>query len=1082
MGSSKDQGFELNDPRIAERRERIVARFEAAWIKALQGGDPPKIDVYLGEVPENERPPLREALEAIRRGPMDATLQFGPAPTLPATQLAPGQAKPVEADVAATIQFAPSEMAHAKTQAPKADRADTVEDHNLSQTKPPQGETGDGRTAELTQAWIAVAGDTANLNITLDHEGVTAPAVPRSMQITGRRTEMPKVPGYLLIQELGRGGMGVVYKAHHQALERFVALKMVLAGAHADEEQLERFRLEARAVAHLKHNNIVQIYDINEHEGLPYFALEFLDGGNLTDRIDGMPAPPRFAAEIAETLARAMKVAHDAGIIHRDLKPANILMTKDGQPKITDFGLAKKLEGDSNQTRSGSIMGTPAYMPPEQALGLTKEIGPVSDQYALGAILYELLTGRPPFQGANPLDTLEMVRKQEPIPPTRLQPKVPIDLETICLKALQKDPNKRYADCGKLADDLKNFMEGRPIEARPISAPERLLRWTKRNPWIAAAIATAAAALVLIAGISTASAIQINRKATELAKTNDDLDKSNKRLDESNKSLAIETKRANKAADDALKSAAAEKAAKEKETAAKSAAQASAEAAIAARNDAQVKTKRAVEANDVARQRTFKALEGHRFLTVLAYERLKFIAGTRKVRQELLDTASRELLADLAAVEDIKDKMAGIVDIGLNDRTVAGIYQRQGRLLQEVGQLNDAKKAFERMDGIVAKLIASNPTDPVFLQVGGASKNTLGDLLFNMGETEAARACYLKAYEYRKARTDEKPDDDNRKIDMANQLGLLAKIELSLGNPAKAMEHYQEELKWRDSVSPQGNMVQEVNRERGSFYEKIGETYYRLGQKEAAQDYFNRALALRKRLLENGQGDPLLLHDMSLCHRRLGDALLMFVGDTAAALDNYKEAFTIIEQRFKDDPEDVQNKQDLATVHYQLATAYRRLGEEEAAKSHFAKCLAMREPMARDPETKLSLMAYLVALACADREQEAVKLADELISIPPQDAQIYFQAACGYSLAADSVARRAGEKPSDEDSAAIKTYLGKSLAALEAGSQRGWRDVISLETDPDLDAVRKAPEFKPLVEKMRQANEKVAQAGGSPKT
>ena len=314
-------------------------------------------------------------------------------------------------------------------------------------------------------------------------------------------TECAAVPGYEILGELGRGGMGVVYKARQTRLGRLVALKMILAGSHAGEQERTRFRTEAEAVARLQHPNIVQIYEVSEQDGRPFFSLEFCPGGSLAGQLDGTPLPSSRAAELVEALARAMQAAHDKGVVHRDLKPANILLTEDGTPKITDFGLAKKLDDVTGQTQTGSILGTPSYMAPEQAGGRSKEIGPPADTYALGAILYELLTGRAPFKAATSLDTVLQVVSEEPVPLRRLQAKVPRDLETICLKCLQKEPTKRYVSARLLAEDLRHFLAGEPIRARPTPAWERGLKWARRRPALAAAAAVSlSAAVALVIG------------------------------------------------------------------------------------------------------------------------------------------------------------------------------------------------------------------------------------------------------------------------------------------------------------------------------------------------------------------------------------------------------------------------------------------------------------------------------------------------------------------------------------------------------------------------------------------------------
>jgi WD40 repeat protein len=313
------------------------------------------------------------------------------------------------------------------------------------------------------------------------------------------RQDWPHVPGYEIQAELGRGGMGVVYLARQVQLHRLVALKMILAGSHAGEHDLARFRTEAEAAARLQHPNIVQIHEIGEADGHPFFSLEFVEGGSLASQLDGTPLVASAAARLVETLARAIHVAHGQGIIHRDLKPANVLLTAAGAPKITDFGLAKKLDASAGPTASGAVMGTPSYMAPEQARGQSKVIGPAADVYALGAILYECLTGRPPFKAATQLDTMLQVLSEEPVAVRQLQPKVPVDLETIALKCLQKEPSQRYGSAAALAEDLRRFQAGEPIAARPVGRLERLVKWVLRRPALAAALTAGMLAVVGLA-------------------------------------------------------------------------------------------------------------------------------------------------------------------------------------------------------------------------------------------------------------------------------------------------------------------------------------------------------------------------------------------------------------------------------------------------------------------------------------------------------------------------------------------------------------------------------------------------------
>jgi WD40 repeat protein len=339
----------------------------------------------------------------------------------------------------------------------------------------------------------------------------------------------PAVPGYEVLGTLGRGGMGVVYRARHVRLKRVVALKMILAGGQAGPQERERFLREAEAVARLQHPNIVQVFEVGEHEGLPFLAQEYVEGGTLGARVAGAPQPPRAAAAITEALARAVHHAHEHGVVHRDLKPGNVLLTADGTPKVTDFGLAKLLDTDTGQTQPGAVLGTPSYAAPEQARGHTRAVGPPADTYALGAVLYELLTGRPPFRGMTVLETLDQVVGQEPVPPRRLRPGCPRDLETVCLRCLEKQPGRRYGSAAELAEDLRRFQAGEPVRARPVGAAERTWKWARRRPALAAAYALLIAAVVL--GLGGGGATWLWRRAE---KARDDAEAARRDLQTSN--------------------------------------------------------------------------------------------------------------------------------------------------------------------------------------------------------------------------------------------------------------------------------------------------------------------------------------------------------------------------------------------------------------------------------------------------------------------------------------------------------------------------------------------------------------------
>jgi serine/threonine-protein kinase len=849
----------------------------------------------------------------------------------------------------------------------------------------------------------------------------------------------PSVPGYEIIAEIGRGGMGVVYKARHVRLDRLVALKMILAGAHASAEQIARFHIEARAVAQIQHPGIVQIHEDGDHEGLPYFSLEYVPGGSLAQLIGGRPQQPHAAATMVMELCRAMAEAHVRGIIHRDLKPANVLLTLDGKPKITDFGLAKQMEGDSKQTRTGAIMGTPSYMAPEQAWGKTHDVSPLSDQYALGAILYEMLVGRPPFQGATAMETLELARNQEPVPPTRLQPKVPKDLETICLKALQKDPAKRFPQAAAMSADLRRFLDGEPIVARPVGATERLWRWCKRNPRVAGLAAAVVVMLLTIAAGSAAFAASLKRLNGQLTDSYRE-EASARETAQANEREAIKARNA------AIAAAKAEAEAREKEKQAREKAEALVQGAFAQNKN---------------------ALEAQRVLSILLNQRLLSIQGTQRVREELINTTLTGLEATIESMEQLGKVARDKEGFALGTRTLAGINQRAGQIAMEYGKYDETARYFRRMEELAEQLVAADPDGLEPQKVRGSVKATLGDFQLNqIGDAEAAIKLYDEALAQRRQWLAREPSDDQAKRGVANMLGAIARARLLMGDPTKARENYREELALRSQFSRELADQVEVRRERAGLSDKLGDLSVSLGEPNIAREHFQQALALRREIAEQNRDETQAQRDVLLSLEKLGNHELIYMRDPKAARRYYQEALDGFIERFNAEPAAVLPRMDAALAHYYVATADLRAGNREKALEHYRACRDIREELAKDPKAKLSSLDLMLAVARSGDHKRASEIAESLIKVPPLDARIYFHSACGFALCAGATA---SSPPTDQSSRQIRHYTDRALDALRLAFKHGWRSAEEVGTDPDLDPIRDDPGFKTVLEQFRKA-------------
>jgi serine/threonine protein kinase/tetratricopeptide (TPR) repeat protein len=839
--------------------------------------------------PEVQKVELSQAVEpATAESPpaaTDQTVAFPPAPATPDSHDTIHFSPSAEADPGATLDpdspntgICPSALDATVDFPPeqKFDPDQTVDPEQMTaqeetRTAPSVAGVELGATINFPKASPDVPG------LTMDSAAAAALLSPDrgfslNLEAQGRGAAgQPLVLGYEILSELGRGGMGVVYKARQFGLNRLVALKMVLAGAHAGATQLARFHTEAEAVAHLLHPNIVQIYEVGNHDGLPYFSLEYVDGGSLADKIAGQPQKVKEAAQMIEILALAMAFAHQHGIIHRDLKPANVLMTRDGLPKITDFGLAKRLEDDSSQTKSGTLMGTPNYMAPEQAHGKVSEMGPLTDVYALGVILYEMLTGRTPFMGASVLETLELVRSEEPVPPSRLQPKVPADIETICLKCLQKEPGKRYRDADALARDLHHFLNGEPIEARPVGNVERLWRWCKRNPRIAAMTATIFG--LLVAGVtgSTIAAVTIARERNQKELERQAAEEARNVATEQ-VALALDTvKTLIHQVQDQLENAPRTQPLK------KALLQTAADGLEQVRQRAKGST-----SNEVAI--AFAAVDMKMGLVYRQLgeteEAFKYVLESHKINQEqakvqpesdraksnlaasytVLAEMSLEMRRDLAASLDYYQKalklreelyqhphdQEGAPKPKSVKQGLAETYIRVGATVLRKGDPAKARDYFQKALQLREELAADYPDDNGVLQDLARSYHAVGEMCLRLQQTELGKQYFGKCLKLRERLFQANPNDLKLKQELARWCGTLGELAERSRDYSEALRHYQRSVDLNRELVEIDPKNVDYQRDLGTAYYQLATAYLQTKDMTAAAKYFHECLKIRQ--------------------------------------------------------------------------------------------------------------------------------------------------------------------------------------------------------------------------------------------
>ncbi len=1045
----------------AEQMELVRAQFQNAWQAALKGAPVPKIESFLPEVAENDRPALRALLEKVdasyrpRLTPgdqaatvhmegdtaetpnlqarIDCTIEFLPGAAAPQKPEPPTQPRPpanssphtLLGGPAATIEVppAPPPLAGSSDQTidPGASpAAGAALDFALSGPDAVGKSKGASGSGEI--AYTLVPGESGSSGASATDFTLTE---PEKISAAGN---WPLVPGYQILGELGRGGMGVVYKARQVGLRRMVALKMVLAGAHAGAQQLARFAIEAEAVARLQHPNIVQIYDVGELDGLPYFSLEYVDGPPLDKQLGGKPQEPRFAAQMTETLCRAMHFAHQQGIIHRDLKPANVLMTATGVPKISDFGLAKRLEeGDSGQTKTGTIMGTPSYMSPEQARGEVKGLGPLSDQYTIGAILYELLTGRPPFLGNTPMDTVMQVIREEPVAPTRLQPEVPKDLETICLKALQKESHKRYASCFEMAEDLHRFLAAQEIQAKPIGDLEKVWRWCKRNPKVASLLATVALLLVGVAVGSTYAAFTINEKKKEAVAA---------------RGLA-EEKRLE---------------------------------AEAAKSLAQENEKKAIKNEGIANKQAALSLKTLQSLVDKVQTKLDQSPKTLPLKMDLLRTAIDGL--------NEMDKEAKTAD--KPSVAVAAAQMRMAEALKQVGDTGGAMSQYRKVHEYCVGRVKEVPDNDAAHSNLGATFGGLGDLSDLLGQYQEALGYFQESLHVREALLpdahlpNKKVKPHQLKAYVAGTHGRIGSMLLRLGRPEDARRHYEKAVALYEEIQPDKDETLEDRRDLGMMRAGLAEALFRSGSAPAAHKRSEQALEGLRALLTANPDNALVKRDLARAYGMAGDVALRGrrLDDARKLLD---QGAALWRDLIKMDPMSISYQLELAFVcdrQGALAVAAR---EPTLANKYYAECLEIRRHMQQvDPNNARRQAELMLALTHCGGVVEAARIADQLQHEPakwelilsllrttdqaqaavlverlfhgtPRDAALYFDLARCYAQCAAA------------DAGANSLYTNKALAALREAVRLGFNDSVNLATEPDLEPIRKAPGFQSLL-------------------
>ena len=756
---------------------------------------------------------------------------------------------------------------------------------------------------------------------------------------------------YDLLEEIGQGGMGLIFKARQRSLNRIVALKMLRLGSWATPDDLQRFRTEADAVANLDHAHIVPIYEVGTFHGQPYFTMKLMEGGSLAQAVGREPGEGgkdgrRRAADVAATVARAVHYAHQRGILHRDLKPANILLDAAGQPHVTDFGLAKRLrvrtgappapsanggsgtaepptadygEGmDGGPTQVGSVLGTPSYMAPEQAAGQKGLVTTAADVYGLGAILYELLTGRPPFRGETPLETLHQLMHQESPRPRGLRPEIERDLETIALKCLEKDPRQRYTSALALAEDLERFLAGKPIQARPVGATERLWRWCRRQPALAA---VSGFAVVAVAAIVVGSVVFALREAHHAGELAHQKDQTQRALDEAQCQQAL--------------------------------AEESFRQAHQAVNDFCVKVSHQLEAVSRLQPLRKELLEAAlRYYQTFLEQR----AQDPKLRRELADTHRRvaEIYSSRGskpqALEAFEKSFALYQELMRDNPADLGLLEEAAWIRFRIGNHQPTVEASLKVHqddlALLESLLREHPGSLSLQESRTAGTNSLAVAHRRMGHLDEALRAFERACELQQRLVDQYTDKPVLRKNLAIYVNNLGIYQSDMGQTDAALQSFQRALDIRRKLAQTEPQNEKYQFDVAASSRDIGMVQSNTGRQREALAAFEQARAIRERLAQANPGVTLYRNSLAASHRDVGQALQK-LDRLDEALASFERSRVLQEELVKADPTVAQYQYDLAHCHFLAGDIQKEQAHRPEAVRAFRKAQELLEALIR---------------------------------------------------------------------------------------------------------------------------------------